>query len=184
MAVNILKSIPLTNRDATPQTFSDLRYAGRPFQKQAFVLTVTADSIASQYGFFSLPSNATLVSVSLSCAALSTAVAADIGLWETPANGGFSTTTGWATQAGSVANAKQFFGAAVSLVAAQTKTQLLYNNSTFVALTTALNPADKKIWQLLGLTSDPMRDYDLVATLTVAVVAGGGILLEVAYKLQ
>src|ERR1700682_3855904 len=179
MATEIVKSGVLTNRDANPPVPSDLRGAGRNFQKPALCTPTTGVLLNSQYGFFSLPSNAVIVSALLSCAALGAATAGDIGLWETPTVGGFSATTGWATQAGSIANAKQFLGAATSLVAAQTKTQLAYLNATFMTIA----KADQKIWQLLGLTIDPNRDYDVVLTNTTTITAGGAVLLEIEYKL-
>ena len=180
MAVFIRKSGVITNRDASPPLPSDLRTAGRNFMKRARVLTVTADSIGSMYGFFTLPANAVVVSCLLSNAALSASTTVDIGLWETPLRGGFSSTTGWLTLAGGVTGADQFFGDAVAMTNAATKAEQLLANTNFYTL---LN-ADQMIWQVLGLAADPQTEYDLVVVAEAAIVAGGTILLEVTYKMQ
>ncbi len=189
MAQDFIKSTPLTNRDARPQIPNPLTYAGRNFMKRA-VCTATAGVLTgSQYGFFSLPSSAVIVSAELSTVAQGGSSAADIGLWETAAKpGNFVAATGWANQAhatadsygGAVTNAGQYFVAGQTLVSALTKTQLWLLNSSFQ--TRAL--ADQPIWKVMGLTSDPQVEYDVVMTATATITTGGAMVMEVSYKLQ
>jgi hypothetical protein len=180
MAVVNTASAVLTNITSSPPKVNDARTAGRNFQKRGIVTAVAGDSIASHYGFFRLPAEAVLVSCEVSTPAQGGATAGDLGLWEV------SSPFLPVTQAGSVANAKQFFVAALSLVAASTKAQQAFANATFWTVANA----DQTIWKMLGLTTDPPQgtpigstEYDVVLTLTAAVTTGGAILVEISYKM-
>jgi hypothetical protein len=180
MAVNIVKSTLLTNRDARPQIPNDPRTLGRIISQLAKVKTTTGDSIASQYGFMQIPSSAIINSCLLSCQALSTSVTGDLGLWETAQyayGADFTLTSGWSTTAGSVANAGQYFGAAITMSSALFKQQQL-NQSSW---TTQAN-MDQPVWQILGLASDPMRFFDVVLTLDASMTAGGYVVVEISYR--
>jgi hypothetical protein len=171
MAAETITSAVLTNVVAYKP--NDLRTAGRNFQKRAICTATINKTSPSYYGFFRVPANAVLVSAELSCDALSTSVTADIGFWEV------SNPFAPVTTAGSVSNSSQYLGAAVSLVAAQTKTQILIQSGW-----TTRAKMDQMIWQILGLTADPQREYDVVATSDATITAGGVIVLEISYKLQ
>jgi hypothetical protein len=165
------KAAPLANRDSMPQLPNSALYGGRPFHRLGLVAAVSADDTTSRYGFFSIPSGAIIKSASISN---DTALGAlSLGLFETTANGG-----GFALQnAGGIANANQFFGAAVALAAASWKVSLL-PVAAWMSVAKSMQP----VWQILGLTADPVRDYDLVGSVTTAISANGNILLEVEYK--
>lgn len=180
MAVVNVGSGSIVNATGSPPKISSAQLAGKNFQKRETVVTTTADDIASHYGFFRIPANAILTSAELTCDALSTSTVADIGLWEV------SNPFLPVTQAGSIANAKQYFGASVSLVAAQTKTQILIQSSW----TTRAKFTGKRVWEILGLAADPAQgtpigavEYDVVMTLVAAVTAGGSVALEISYKM-
>jgi hypothetical protein len=167
------KAVPLANRDALPQIPASALYGGRPFHRFGLVLSVTADDATSRYGFFSIPSGAIVISAWLSNDALGTAVAASFGLFETTQNGG-----GFALQnAGGIANANQFFGIGVVMATAAYRTSLLP-----VAAWQTVAKSNQPVWQILGLAADPVRDYDVIGSVTVPIVAGGNILLEIEYK--
>lgn len=180
MAVVNTQSGSLANINGAPPKINDSRLAGKSFDRREVVTTIAGDSIASHYGFFRIPTSAILVSCSLTCDAMGGATAGDIGLWEV------SNPFLPVTQAGSIANAKQYFGAAVSLVTAVTKQQQLVQASW----TTPAKLAGKRIWEILGLASDPAQgaqgsvEYDIVLTLTAAVTTGGAAVLEIFYKMN
>lgn len=111
------------------------------------------DSIASTYRVLRVSSNALVTDAVLFNGAV-TGAAADIGLYQTPANGGL------------VVDA-DFFAAAQSIATASAGTNVLGGN------TATYGPANrgKRIWEVLGLTTDPQRDYDVVLTLTAAATA-------------
>lgn len=114
-------------------------------------MTVTnTDSIGSTYRLVRIPSNAIVISAQAFNGAVTTA-AADIGLYQTAANGG------------AVVDA-DFFTAALSIAAASAGANILGGN------TATYGPANrnKRIWEVLGLTADPQREYDVALTLTAA----------------
>jgi hypothetical protein len=167
------KAPPLANRDSLPQLPNDPRFGGRPFHRLGIVLAVTADDATSRYGFFSIPSGCIIKSCSVSNDALGAATAVSFGLFETTQNGG-----GFAlVNAGGVANANQFFGAAVAVATAAYKASLLP-----VAAWQTVAKSAQPVWQILGLAADPVRDYDVIGSVTAPITAGGNIMIEVEYK--
>lgn len=127
-------------------------------------VTVTnTDSIASTYRVARLPSNAIVASARLFTGAV-TGAAADIGLYQTAANGG------------AVVDA-DFFIAAQSIATASADINILGGN------TATYGPANrnKRIWEVLGLTADPQRDYDVVFTLTAAATATAQAGVSITY---
>jgi hypothetical protein len=94
--------------------------------------------------------------------AIASAGTVDIGLYQ-PASSG-----------GAVVDA-DFFASAVSIVSANKATG--GSNVAWEADSTASNIAlvDKRIWEMLGLTSDPNLEYDVAATV-VTPTGGAGTL--------
>lgn len=166
MAVVTTKSAQITNRDATPAVLSNSFIAASSLnRKQAIVAVANGDSVGSKLIFFQIPSNAYVSSLKTSAPDIGTTTAGDIGLYRTVADGG------------AVVDA-DFFTAAVSYNGgAVTKSEKLYGNVVTIA------NAEKRIWELLGLTSDPMIFYDVVVTLTGAADAAGTIQLECDYDI-
>lgn len=126
------------------------------------------DSIASIYRMVRVPSNARISQVLLSCDAI-TSGAADVGIYETAGNGGAVVDV-------------DFIGSAVSIA-----TALLHSD-----ITNEADPADagaglgkadseKALWEALGLTADPGKEYDVALTLTAAAAAAGTMVLKVRY---
>lgn len=165
MAVVSTKSSQITNRDALPRVISN-GFLTKAAKKQArgVVTAVSGDSIASKYYFCSIPSNALVSAVLVSCPDIGTTGAMDLGLYKSPDDGG------------AVVDA-DFFKAALSVSGgALAKSDQTYGNVITIA------NAEKRIWEHLGLTSDPGLMYDVVGTLTAAQDAGGAILVEVDYQ--
>lgn len=163
MAVVTLKAKGPTNRDASPRVLSDSAYVKGSLKGWIGVVTAgAADSIGSKYIMGKIPSNAVVHSLQLNCGAI-TSAAADIGLYKTTADGGAVVDADFFVAAKSIAtaiaiNAEQAFSNVITLV-----------NS------------EKKVWELLGLSSDPNIDYDVVMTLTAAATAAEKAQLKCQY---
>jgi hypothetical protein len=163
MAVVTTKSVPITNRDATPQVINDGRLEKGMVRRSAgYVTAVNGDSIGSKYVIAALPPTAIVTSVVLSCAAL-TSGAADIGVYRNTADGG------------AVVDA-DLFASAQSIATALVKSNVTNESGTY---TQALQ--EQPLWQAAGLTANPGGSLDIVITLTAALTAGGSIGLEVFY---
>lgn len=165
MAVVTTKSSVITNRDATPVVFNQGRLTGGRVQSSRGVVAIAnGDSATSKFIVCSIPSNAVVTSVRLTAPDIGTTTAADVGLYQTTANGG------------AVADA-DLFGSAVSLNGgAITKSEVMFESG----VVTIAN-AEKAVWEHLALTADSKRDYDVVLTLTGAADAAGSVLVEVDY---
>lgn len=168
MAVVTVKSTQITNRDATPSVATPGRLVRAEHVHTRGVVAITSgDSVASKFIVCSIPSNAVPLSVRLSSPDIGTTTVADVGLYQTTANGGAVVDV-------------DFFGSAVSLSGgALSKSEIVNENG---AVATPAN-GEKTIWELLGLSADSLRDYDVVLTLTGAADASGSVLLEVDYTL-
>jgi hypothetical protein len=164
MAVVTTKSTQITNRDATTRVLNNPGIGGALVRHKRDVASIAnGDSVGSKYIYFSIPSNAVPVSVRKTHPDIGTTTAADIGLYKTTADGG------------AVVDADFFTAATVLNAGAVTKGELVAGN-----VDTAANHG-KRVWELLGLSSDPGISYDVVATLTGAADAAGALALEVDY---
>jgi hypothetical protein len=165
MAVVAVKSAQITNRDATPMVRNNARTAGgRLMHKRAIVAITSGDSSTSTYRLFEIPSNAVVVSVRVSSPDIGTTTAADIGIYQTTANGGA------VVDADHFASAVSLSGGAISK-----------SDVTHEAAVYTLANGEKPLWDALGLTADTLRGYDVVATLTGAADATGTALFEIDY---
>lgn len=165
MAVVTVKAKAATNRDASPKVLSDSAYVKgsiKGFIGQA--AAANGDSIGSKYIFGSIPSNAVVQTLALSCSAITTC-AGDIGLYKV---------TDGAGVAGAVV-AVSFFKAAQTLAGALVASDLTNGN------TITLANSEKKVWELLGLASDPNLLYDVVITLTAAAASTGNMQIKCQY---
>lgn len=154
MAVVTVKSTAITAAEAGSLVNAAL--AGAHVESAVGIAAVAnGDSIGSKYILGRVSSNARMSALSLFCTAITTC-AGDVGLYQTAANGA------------AVVDA-DFFGAAQSLAAASAGINVLGGN--------VLGPAnrEKRIWEALGLSVDPQRQYDIVVTLTAAAASAGTI---------
>lgn len=170
MAVVTTKATAITNRDATPAVLTNGNIVrGDMKEFVGIVEGANGDSIASKFIYGQIPSNARVTEVLLSCDAISTSGAMDVGIYQTTQNGG------------AVVDA-DFFASAVVLTSA------LLNSD----ITQEADPADaaagfgkadseKMLWQALGLSSDPNLMYDVVGTLTTALGGAGTTVLKVRW---
>jgi hypothetical protein len=169
MAVVTVKSTVITNRDATPPVLSNDYLARSLVYHAGGIVTVTnGDSIASAYKIATIPSNAFISAVILSNDAI-TGASATFDLYDTTANGGaIVPTTG-----------TKFISDAISIATAATDKFIL--GSGAAPQTTNAN-GEKRVWEVLGLTADPVKFYDVVMTLTVAATATGVASLNIYYS--
>lgn len=165
MAVVTVKSLAITNRDASPRVLSpSFIERGNRLTSCGVVTIGNGDSVNSKYVMAQIPSNARVVAVRIDAPDIGTTTAADVGLYDTTANGG------------AVVD-QDFFASAVSLATGP----YVNLDVTFEAGAAGGNIAngEKRVWECLGLTSDPVKTYDVVLTLTGAADAAGTVRLEV-----
>lgn len=165
MGVVAVKSSAITSLDTTPTMIrpGSWIHGGGLKSYAGYVPVADGDSIASVYRMFRVWSWMRPDSLILSCTALS-AGAADIGLYKP------------AVEGGAVVDA-DFFASAQSLAAALVSTDVTYEAAN-AATNMGLNQAEKRIWEVLGLTSDPNVEYDVALTLTAASGAAGSVVLR------
>lgn len=158
-AVVNTKASGVTDADATPpvKTESFLAY-GKLREFAGTVEAVSGDSIGSTYRMFRVHSSWRPSEIVLKCDAITTC-AGDVGLCDTADNGG------------AAVNAS-FFASAQSLAAALVGTNVTHESGVY-----GVEAVEKRIWEALGLTTDPNKHYDVVVTLTAAAGSAGTISL-------
>ncbi len=163
MAVVTLKSGPITNRDAVPSVINNARVERSMVRSSVGHVGFTSgDSIGSKAIFGSVPSNAIVRNLLLSCGAI-TSGAMDIGVYRTTKDGGAVVDV-------------DFFASAQSIATALNKSSVL-NEST----NNTIAKQNQPLWQALGMTEDPQTDLDIVGTLTAAAAATADAMLEVQF---
>lgn len=164
MAVVNTKAAPITAADASPQSLISPKLLGAPLREAIGVVAVAnGDSIGSTLRACRVPSRARISQVLLNCTAI-TSAAADIGVYEVAAAGGAEVDA-------------DFFASAQSIASAiVTNLDVTHEAGVYLQANT-----EKPLWQALGLTADPNKFYDIVATLTAAATAGGTMSLKVRY---
>lgn len=166
MAVVNRNSAGIANLVATPRVVQRPPQAGGALlHRQGIVTPAADDSATSVFRCFRLPSNAVVNSMQLSCAIASTAGAVNIGIYDTLDN----------ANGGTVVSATTFASAQSLSAAALSKANVLSN--TYLQTYT-----EKYLWEVLGLSSDPCKDYDV--GMAVSTTFNGGptsMLLQASY---
>lgn len=165
MAVVDVLSNTITNRDASPKVLASSNVDNGRMQSSCQTVEITtANSSDSTYRFFSIPSNARVSEILAYSDDMGTATAADVGLYDTTENGG------------AIVDA-DFFASALDLNGgALVGSHIEHESGVF-----GVEDREKPLWEALGLSSDPNKMYDLVATLTAAADTGGTLTLEAKY---
>lgn len=167
MAVDLtLKSQLITNREATPRVFNSPQNGGEGVLHEAFgylAAVPAALSITSVVRLVEVPSNARIVSV-VGRAGAQGAGKFDVGIYQTNANGG------------AVVDA-DLFASAWDLASAVKSTELLDESTEFTIAEMA-----KPLWEVLGLTADSNRMYDVCATVVTTDVTTGTTGISVAVR--
>lgn len=164
MAVVTLKVTSITSQDAgTPVAVTD--HGGRVRQIASTIEVTNGDSIASIYRMARVRSNWRIAAIYLFCDAI-TSAAADIGLYQTAANGGAVFDV-------------DAYASAQSLASAITGLPV---NAAFEARN--IDKVLNRVWQDGGASADTNRDYDLALTLTAAATATGTVTVIVEYVID
>lgn len=163
MAVETVKSTAITNRDSSPRALSNPSLIkGMLVEAVGMAAVDSAASIGSKYLLATVPSNARLSNLLLSCTAI-TSAAGDIGVYKSTAEGG------------AVVDA-DFFASAQSLATALANSDVTHESAVF-----GVDDVEKPLWEALGLTEDPGIMYDIVVTLTAAATAAGTVAMKARY---
>lgn len=166
MATEALKSLAITNRDATPQVANSSYLEGGLLRECVGTVEMTTADSGSTYRFCQVPSNCRISQIMLFCDDVGNAGAMDFGIYQTTANGG------------AVVDA-DFFASAVDInTAALNGTDITYEAATAAG---QIDDIDDQLWVQLGLSADPGRMYDIVGTSTTAAGTGGTVSLRVRY---
>ena len=166
MAVELLKSVVITNRDAKPSVLNDGRLERSTSKAAEGYATPSATaSIASIFTLISLPSTAIVQQLYLTNGAV-TSAAANIGVYRPTAIDG---------TAGAVVSVS-LFAAAVSLAVAGNNTDVTNQSTTYTVA-----KQDQPLWQAAGLTADPGGTLDISVTLTAAATASAAVKLLCFY---
>ncbi|WP_186126365.1 hypothetical protein [Burkholderia gladioli] len=159
MAVVQVSSTPVANADAKPVVKNSAKVAeGSLLNSVGGVAIANGDSIGSVYRMVRIKSGCRVNSLVLVNDAV-TGAAADIGLYQTAANGG-------------AVVSQQFFAAAQSIATASSSTPVTHLNLQKAGQIT------QRVWEVLGLTRDPGTEYDIALTLTAAATAAGNAALK------
>lgn len=174
MASFNLKSTIISNRDASPKVLTDAFVSGGEVREsEGFVQTGSAaDAVGSTYRLCQVPSNARVTSLVLQNDALGAGAVVNIGVYyptTVPVGAGLSSAL-----AGTAINASAF-AAAVSVAAVGAATEVVTRANV------AINLQEQALWQLAGLTSDPLIYLDIVITVSVITAAQGYVSLKAKY---
>lgn len=170
MAVVNVKATAVTNGDASSQTINSVKIDGGRLRERVGVAEVTnGDSIASTFRLARVKSGDRISRVLLSCDAI-TSAAADVGIYDIAS-----------VNSGAVVDV-DFFASAQSIASALVHQDITHEaDAADAGAGYGLADVEKPLWQALGLSSDPGKQYDIVATLTAAATATGTLGLKVQY---
>lgn len=167
MAVVTTKSTVMTNFTATPKVPNSANVQnGNLRESQGFAVIANGDSVASKYPLFLIRSNDRVSEIKFYSADIGTTTAGDLGLYRTDDDGGAVVDV-------------DFFCSALALNAGP------YNgvDITFEAAAAGglITNGEKRVWEALGLTTDPNLLYQVVLTLTGAADAAGTALFRLRF---
>jgi hypothetical protein len=155
----------ITNAVATPRVLTSAAASvGQMFEASSAATVAATIAANDTVRLVRVPSNARISQVLLSTGDATTAGAVNIGVWQTNDNGG------------AVVDA-DLFASALALTGGP------FNNSdqTFESGEYTYAESAKPLWEVLGLTSDPNLEYDIVAQVSTT---GDGMDTTIALKVR
>lgn len=165
MAAEHLKSTAITNATATPVVLTNAHLIGGRMCEAAGTITPAAAAEAnSTYRFCRVPSNARISQILITAADFTTAGAIDIGVYQTAENGG------------AVVDADLFASALAMQSGPYLNADQTYESGEYTVA-----ESEKMLWEVLGLSADSKRDYDIAATVTTQFDGGQAMHLKVRY---
>ena len=123
--------------------------AGQLFEAAGYVANAADDSANSIHRFCRVPSNARISEVLLTTGDASSAGNINLGIYQTAENGG------------AVVDADLFASAFALTGGPFENVDLTYESDEYTEAESV-----KPLWEVLGLTSDPNREYDVAATIS------------------
>lgn len=166
MAVVAVKSTVVTNHNAQPrvQNSAGLENGVLVRAINANVAVGSGDSAASIYRFGKIRSSDWVDRLRLVSADIGTTTAGDVGLYDllTHSNGGAVVDV-------------DYFASAVSLSGGAIDSDISFESGAAGGVYTN---SEKRVWEALGLSADPHKEYDVALTLTGAADAAGTVLLR------
>lgn len=164
MAAEHLKSAGITNATATPKVLnSPHQGVGVLKEVQGTVTPAAAAEANSTYRFCRVPSSARISQILLStAAAFTTAGAIHIGLYD--------------IDGGAVVDADLFASALALTGSALKNSDQTYESGEFT-----MDESEKQLWEVLGLSADPHKEYDVAATVSTAFDGGQKMNLKCRY---
>lgn len=166
-AVVALSSTGITNLDASPPVVNSANIQrGNIREDQGLASLTNGDSIGSTYRLHRIRSSDRVSSIRYWALDIGTTGAFDLGLYDTAKNGGAVVDADFFASAVAV-NAGPYAGVDITFEAG--------------AAGGLITNAEKRIWEMLGLTADPFKDYDVTMTLTAATDATGTVLVRTQY---
>lgn len=170
MGVVNVNSTQITNNLATPPVLSNPYIAGGIYRECVDVCTMgSADSNNSTYRFFRIPSNARIGDIEVMNDANTSGTSYKCGVLLI--NGGSTVVAG---------SDAIFIPSGTTMASARNTWTSLYFPA-IAGSSAAVANVTKRVWELLGLTSDPNATYDVVVTAVTAGSAGGSLALKLAY---
>lgn len=160
MAVVNVKSDALTSIDSIPSVKVNASRKGGRVKADVGIAAFAASDATSIARMLRVRSDVRVIALRFGCADLGTSGTVDIGLHRTEADGG------------AVVDA-DLFASAVDTDAAALKLTDVMNESGVVAV----GNYGKTLWEQLGLSADPMIDYDVTITRNSAQATGTVVLV-------
>lgn len=166
MAVVANKSTAITNATASPRVQNSANLVnGNLRSSQGFAVMANGDSVGSTYRVGRIRSSDRLDCMRIYSPDIGTTTAADIGLYDTTE----------AANGGTVVDVDFFASALVLNAGALNGTDITFEAAAAGGL---IANAEKRVWEALGLSADPFKEYDIALTLTGAADAAGTALLR------
>lgn len=167
MAVVAVNSTGVANYNATPRVQLTTGIADGVVVRAIndTVAVASGDSATSVYRFGKIKSSDYVDRLRMVSADIGTTTAADVGLHDLLTH----------TNGGTVVDV-DFFGSAISLNGGAIDSDVTFEAAAAGGLYTN---ARKTVWETLGLSADPNKEYDVTMTLTGAADAAGTVLLRV-----
>lgn len=159
-----IDSTLISNRAATPRVANDPWTDAKIKSTGVGIVEVsTSTDTGDELRFVRVRSNAVIKQVLLSCDAIASTGAIDVGIYRTDDDGG------------AVVDADHFASAQV-VTSALVDSNVAHESGVY-----GIEEKNKPLWEALGLSSDPQVWYDVVGTLTADMGGAGTLCLEVTY---
>lgn len=162
MAVENKKSTIVTNGDANPPALTDSYiHEGRVLKQAGIAAVAAADDDNSTYRLHRVPSNARISSLKIQHGVITGGSDFDLGAYETADNGGAVKDADILADGLDLSSARSVPTEVLGVGAGDT---------------------EKRLWELLGESEDPHRDYDIVLTANTVGSAAQNVRVEIEYQ--